>query len=90
MTLEYCTLYGQDVAQNDGMKCCGAEDHSYMLKYIVNMRGLSIKSEAFWVQGEAGIWYGLKTWTSKQRGISYEDWFEAPLDVKDLSCVFSF
>lgn len=90
MKLAYCTLYGQDVAQDDGRKCHGEEVHSYVLKYLVNMRGLSIKSEAFWVQGEAGIWYGLKTWTSKQRGISHEDWLEAALDVEDRSCVFSF
>lgn len=83
-------MYGQDVAWNDGRKYHGEEDHSYKLKYLVNMRGLSIKSEAFSVQGEVGIRYDLETWISKQRGISHVDWFEAPLDVQDLSCIFSF
>lgn len=32
------------------------------------------------------VW--LETWTFKKRGISYEDWFEAPLDVEDLSSAF--
>lgn len=81
-------LHGQDVIQNDGSECHGEEDHSYALKCLVNMRELFMKFAGILVQEEGGLWCGWKTWTFKERDISYEDWFEAPLDVEDLSSAF--
>lgn len=38
---------------------------------------------------EDGIWYGWKTWTSKEVGILH-DWFEAPLDAEGMTSASSF